>query len=138
MIKFEYESHESTNEDQYIKEIVTLKFTVDDGKSVEYFFMPYFKKSGKDGQIYWDVASLGITKFGQKKYDDKFIWDSRNREKQIKNYLENRLWEKEKSAHQTQQQPNANGAYYPHGMAQNTQPAPTSMSEVAANDNLPF
>jgi hypothetical protein len=30
------------------------------------------------------------------------------------------------------------GNYYPHGLTQQTQPAPTSMSEVAAQEQLPF
>lgn len=133
MIKFEFESHESTPEDQYIKEIVTFKFTVQDEKTSEIFYMPYFRKSGKDGQSFWDVATLGVSKFGSKKYDDKFTWDSRNREKNIKSFLDNRLWEKDKNV---SQQATTQTSYYPHGMVQQSQP--TSMSEVAVNEELPF
>jgi len=130
MIKFEFENHEICGEDQYIKEIVTFKFTIQDEKTTEFFYMPYFRKSGKDGQSFWDVATLGITKYGSKKYDDKFTWDSRNREKQIKNFLDNRLWETP-SANQTHQTQQPQGQiHYPHGMAQ--------PKEVAADEQLPF
>jgi hypothetical protein len=126
MIKFEFESHESTPEDQYIKEIVTFKFIAD----MECFYVPYFRKQSKDGGLFWSPASVGVTKHGQKKYCDGFTLDSRHKEKQIKEFLDSRSWEKNHA------QPVAtSGTYYPHGMAQVQ--APASMDEVAS-DHLPF
>lgn len=140
MIKFEFESHDKTIEDQYVKEVVTFKFTAE-GES---WYVPYFHKATKEGGSFWSPASAGVQIDGKKKYFDGFELDSRHRQKQILEFLAERKWEKEKSIHHQQAAPAA-GAYYPHGMAQNTQPLPdmlsgkqTSISEVAANDNLPF
>ena len=134
MIKFEFESHESTPEDQYIKEIVTFKFTAEN----ESFYVPYFRKQSKDGGLFWSPASVGVTKHAQKKYCDGFMLDSRHREKQIREFLDERRWER-------QQAPIASpaGNYYPHGMAQAQQPVninfepPRSMDEVTPTE-LPF
>lgn len=144
MIKFEFESHESTPEDQYIKEIVMFKFTADS----ESFYVPYFRKLAKDGGMFWSPASVGVTKAGQKKYYDGFMLDSRHREKQIREFLESRAWERQGQQIAQMAQP---GTYYPHGMIKQ-QPvndyshgdglainssSPISMDEVVS-DQLPF
>lgn len=126
MIKFEFESHELTPEDPYIKEVVTFKFSC----GTESFYMPYFHRTNKDGGSFWDVSATSIMKGGSKKYDDKFMFDSRMKDKQIRDFLINRTWEK-KTTQPTQ------GAYYPHGLAVNN-PAPTSMDEVLNEEVIPF
>lgn len=127
MSKFEFESHEMTPEDQYIKEIVTFKFTYENDS----FYVPYFRKSTKDGGSFWSVASVGVTQHGNKKYTDAFVLDSRMREKQIKEYLDLRKWEN-KSVHAAPQPSQTAAIHYPHGMAQ-----PKSEA-VAAEAELPF
>ncbi len=134
MSKFEFESHESTPEDQYIKEIVTFKFTYDSDS----FYVPYFRKQAKDGGLFWSVASVGITQNGGKKYMEAFTLDSRMKEKQIKEFLERRSWEQKAQPVQQQQ-----GIQYPHGLVQNRSPMPEmpplrSMDEVQSEAELPF
>lgn len=135
MIKFEFDSHELTTEDQYVKEVVTFKFTADN----ESWYVPYFHKSTKDGGAFWSPAAAGVQAYGKKKYFEGFMLDSRHRAKQVIDFLTERRWEKQIAHAQTQ------GNYYPHGMtkqadAQFTPPPmpPTSMSEVAEQDQLPF
>lgn len=135
MIKFEFESHELTPEDQYVKEVVTFKFTSEG----ECWYVPYFHKTTKEGGSFWSPASAGVQIYGKKKFFDGFELDSRHRAKQILEFLNDRRWEK---AAPKQQQPAA--TYYPHGLTQNTStppPAefiPQSMDEVADNGNIPF
>jgi hypothetical protein len=136
MIKFEFDSHEQTPEDQYVKEIVTFKFTAD-GES---WYVPYFHKTMKDGGAFWSPSSAGVQVFGKKKYFEGFMLDSRHRNKLIMDFLTERRWEKQQQHAQTQ------GEYYPHGMAKQAPVSPptaqpTSMDEVipqAQQDDLPF
>ncbi len=144
MIKFEFEegAYEATPEDQYVKEIVTLKFTAD-GES---WYVPYFHKTTKDGGAFWSAASAGVQVYGKKKFYEGFMIDSRHRDKQIKDFLTERRWEKQVAHAQTQ------GNYYPHGLAKQQEPVnlpyapqipmgdvtPTSRSDAAEPDQLPF
>ena len=136
MIKFEFESHENTPEDQYVKEIVTFKFTcIGKNDEIDIFYTPYFRKQTKEGRLFWDVSSLGVMKNGKKDFDDKFHFDSSHREKTIIKYLDNRQWENQKPV-----QPQ--GMQYPHGLVQNRSPMPEmppiSMDEVRSEAELPF
>ncbi len=128
MIKFEFDSHEITTEDQYVKEVVTFKFTADN----ESWYVPYFHKATKDGGAFWSPAAAGVQVYGKKKYFDGFMLDSRHRAKQIIDFLTERRWEK---------QPVKTGSmdYYPHGIVKTQAPIeqPKSMDEVAS-DQLPF
>lgn len=126
MIKFEFESHEFTPEDQYIKEIVTFKFTTGN----ESFYVPYFRKQSKDGGLFWSPASIGLTKNGQKKYCDGFMLDSRHKEKQVKDFLDERRWEKSQAPMAA-----TTATYYPHGLVQSQ--SPTSMDQLV-QEALPF
>jgi hypothetical protein len=135
MIKFEFDSHDQTPEDQYVKEVVTFKFTADN----ESWYVPYFHKTTKEGGSFWSPAAAGVQYQGKKKYFEGYMLDSRHRSKQVIDFLNERAWEKRQPQAQTQ------GNYYPHGMAKqaNAQfepPAmpPTSMSEVAEQEPLPF
>lgn len=132
MIKFEFESHDKTNEDQYVKEVVTFKFTADN----ESWYVPYFHKATKEGGSFWSPASAGVQIDGKKKYFNGFELDSRHRDKQILEFLNERKWEK----YQTQAAATQKN-YYPHGMVQQSQPPvqqPPLPFEVAADEQLPF
>lgn len=149
MIKFEFESHEPTPEDQYVKEVVTFRFSAEDKDgNIEAWYVPYFHKSTKDGGAFWSPAAAGVQVYGKKKYYDGFMLDSRHRSKQVIDFLTERRWERQQPQAPTQgnfaigHQP---GNYYPHGMAKQTNAQfdappmpPTSMSEVAQQDELPF
>ena len=126
MIKFEFETHDFTPQDQYVKEVVVFKFTADN----ESWYVPYFHKSTKDGASFWSPASAGVQIDGKKKYYDGFELDSRHRQKQILEFLNDRKWETKAPFAQA-------AIHYPHGL---TQPAlaPTSMSEVVTEETLPF
>jgi hypothetical protein len=126
MIKFEFESHDFTPQDQYVKEVVVFKFTADN----ESWYVPYFHKSTKEGGSFWSAASAGVQVDGKKKYFDGFELDSRHRQKQILEFLNDRKWE----ARAPLAQP---AIHYPHGLTQPA-PAPTSMSEVVTDEVLPF
>jgi hypothetical protein len=133
MIKFEFESHEATPEDQYVKEIVTFKFTAE-GES---FYVPYFHKTTKEGGTFWSPASAGVQVYGKKKYFDGFMLDSRHRTKLVMDFLTERRWERPIKTEVMD--------YYPHGIIKKSFPdpsippmPPTSMDEVGQNDQLPF
>ena len=87
MPKIEFVSHESFPEDQYTKELVYLCLD-------EKYRIAYVRKPGKNGGLFWSVPSIAITKNGQKSYFEGFLQDSSFLEKDIKNFLENRLWVK--------------------------------------------
>jgi hypothetical protein len=149
MIKFEFESHVVTNEDQYVKEIVVFKFTAE-GES---WYVPYFHKATKEGGSFWSPSSAGVQIDGKKKYFDGFELDSRHRAKQIIEFLTDRKWEKPKQPLATN-----GGNYYPHGLSQHptsqvllndsghcgvgyapgNQVSPANNMGVAADEQLPF
>ena len=80
-------SHEQFPEDQYTKELVYL--LIDDKYRVG-----YVRKQSKKGGQYWGVPSVAITKDGSKTYYECFLQDSSFLEKDIKKFLDDRLWEK--------------------------------------------
>lgn len=87
MAKIEFVSHQDFPEDQYTKELVYL--CID-----EKYRVAYVRKPGKNGGLFWSVPSIAITKDGAKSYFEGFLQDSSFLEKDIKNFLENRGWEK--------------------------------------------
>lgn len=87
MSKIEFISHEYFPEDEYTKELVYLCL---EGK----YRVAYIRKNAKNGGLFWSVASFGITKNGTKQYYPAFMQDSNFLEKDIKDYLESRKWEK--------------------------------------------
>lgn len=79
-----------------------------DGKYV----VSFGKKCSKEGKMWWQTASFNIKNDNEKLYVDGFSLDSKKEHEKILDFI--RLCEK--------------------GVTQ----TPTSMSEVAANDGLPF
>lgn len=81
MSNFSLVSHEKFPEDQYTKELAYLLI---DGK----YRVAYVRKQSKTGGLFWDVASVGATKNGQKVYYETFLQDSAFLEKDIKRFLD--------------------------------------------------
>mgnify|MGYP001578073118 CR=1 FL=1 len=110
MSKIEFISHEAFPEDEYTKELVYLCL---EGK----YRIAYVRKAAKNGGLFWSGVSVGISKNGKKEFYDAFMQDSNFLEKDIKNFLDNRLWEG-RSVHASSQ--------------------PKSMDEVYSNSDMPF
>lgn len=113
MNEYEFLSHENTPEDDFVKEYAIFRINV----PVD---VVYFRKKMKDNSMFWAVGSVGITKNGKKVYIDSACQDSKNLERKIKSFLDNKEWQGNKSAFAA-----------PHEKI-------TSMSEVAADQSLPF
>ena len=94
MANFEFISHDSFPEDEYIKEMVYLCF---EGK----YRVLYVRKTAKNGGLFWSEASAGATRNGVKEYFPAFLQDSNFLEKDVKEFLEKRKWEK-KASYQTE------------------------------------
>lgn len=90
MNKFEFVSHTQYPEDDYIHEVVYLCF---EGK----YRIAYVRKKSNNGGLFWSPASIGIKSNGKKEYLPTFVQDSNFLEKDIKNFLDNRLWETKSS-----------------------------------------
>jgi len=86
MSNIKFVSHEEFPEDQYTKELVYL--CIDDKYRVA-----YIRKQAKNGGLFWDVMSAGVTKNGAKTYYESFLQDSTFLEKDIRTFLEKRSWE---------------------------------------------
>lgn len=87
MSNIKFISHESLPEDAFVKEIVYLEL---EGK----YRVLYTRKQGKNGNLFWGVPSVGVTKHGQKEYHPAFMQDSSFLDSDIRNFLEKRSWEK--------------------------------------------
>jgi hypothetical protein len=83
----EFISHEEFPEDNYTKELVYLQINKE-------FRCAYVRKQMQNGTKFWAPISLGIQKHGKKEYFPAFLFDSNFLEKDIKNFLEARSWEK--------------------------------------------
>lgn len=90
MSNFSFVSHEDFPEDQYTKELVYLLL---DNK----YRVAYVRKQAKNGGMFWDVATVGISKDGSKTYYEAFMQDSSFLEKDIKRFLDARSWEGKKA-----------------------------------------
>ena len=84
---FEFVSHESYPEDPYTSESCVLCI---DGKHR----VTYLRKKMQNGGMFWDVLSAAVMQNGQKKYLKSYSQDSNFLAEDIKNFLENRKWEK--------------------------------------------
>lgn len=91
MSGFEFVSHESYPEDQYIAESAILCF---DGK----FRVTYVRKKMQTGGMFWSEISAAVSKGGEKKYLKSFSQDSNFLQDDIKSFLEGRRWEIGRSA----------------------------------------
>lgn len=132
---FEFKSYTPTPQDPYMLGLAKVKLF---GKVIA----TYKEVKTKDGSgTFFCTANYTSTDAsGEKKYMPCIMLDSRDDEQDLLDFIRdnvNRL--KAQRSAVVNAQPNAQqGAYYPHGMVQNTQAAPISMSEVAQNDQLPF
>lgn len=131
---FEFKSYIATPNDQYMLGIAKVKLY---GKVVANF--KHVKTKDGTGDFFCSASYSIQDANGEKKYLPCVMLDSRDDEEELLNFVRQKSHEAIafKSAHKAQQQPNAPGAYYPHGLAQNQQPA-AQISEVAPNDSLPF
>jgi hypothetical protein len=90
MSTIKFVSHEEFPEDQYTKELVYLLIE-------DKYRVAYVRKQAKNGGLFWGVASVAVTKDGAKAYYESFMQDSTFLEKDIKHFLDQRSWEKNKS-----------------------------------------
>jgi hypothetical protein len=91
MAAFDFVSHDSYPEDQYIAESCTICL---EGKHR----VTYLRKKMKNGGMFWDVMSAAVTHRGEKKYLKAYAPDSNFLRDDIHHFLENRGWEKGASA----------------------------------------
>lgn len=84
MIKFI--SHEHFPDDSYTKELVYL-----DINNVRY---GYVRREMKNGLKFWGPISLSAVKNGKKEFFDGHLFDSSFLIKDIKDFLQERSWEK--------------------------------------------
>src|SRR5580693_5380575 len=87
MSAFEFISHESFPEDQYIAEAVVICL---EGK----YRVTYIRKKMQNGGMFWDVISAAVKHLGEKKYLKSYSQDSNFLAEDIKHFLESRSWEK--------------------------------------------
>lgn len=135
---FEFKSYIPTPTDQYMLGIAKIKLY---GTVVANF--KHVKTKDGTGDFFCSASYSILDASGEKKYLPAVMLDSRDDEENLMEFIRHHVHAAiaQKSALKTQQQSNASGVYYPHGMAQNTQTAaniPTSMSEVADQQPLPF
>jgi hypothetical protein len=103
MNNFEFISHESFPEDNFIKEVVLLEFQLftknEQGRDVLIpFAMPMARKpNSQTGGLYWDFLFISPKKNG-KGVAFRAKTDSEKFNRRVIQYLENREWEKGKSA----------------------------------------
>lgn len=86
MSAFDFISHESYPQDQYIAESVVLCFE-------KKYRVTYVRKKMQNGGMFWAEISASVTKNGEKKYLKSFSQDSNFLADDIKAFLENREWE---------------------------------------------
>lgn len=131
---FEFKSYIATPDDQFMLGIAKVKLY---GKVVANF--KHVKTKDGTGDFFCSASYSIKDAMGEKKYLPCVMLDSRDDEEELLNFIRTKSHEAIafKSAHKAQQAAPAPGVYYPHGLAQQTQPAAV-MSEVAKQDDLPF
>ena len=87
MSAFDFVNHEFYPEDEYTSESVVLCF---DKKHR----VTYVRKKTQNGGMFWDVISASVKYNGVKKYLKGYSQDSNFLNEDIKNFLDNRSWEK--------------------------------------------
>ena len=97
MQNFQVVNHEFYPDDQYISESVTLTL---DSK----YRVTYVRKKMKNGGMFWDEVSCSVSSDGEKKYLKGFETDSNFLNKDIKDFLNKRGWEKKGSFDQNEGQ----------------------------------
>jgi hypothetical protein len=86
----EYISHEEFPDDNYTKELVYLQIN-----GIRY---GYVSKMTKQGNIFWDEISVGVTVNGEKKYFKAFKFDSEFLKDDIMQFLKAASWKKKAQA----------------------------------------
>lgn len=86
---FEFVNHESFPEDDWVKELVVLRF---EGK----YNIGFVRRKDKFG-MNWRSMSVGVNQEGKKKYFEAFTADSKAIEGAVKSFLEERSWERKSS-----------------------------------------
>jgi hypothetical protein len=128
---FEFKSYIPTPNDQYMLGIAKVKLY---GKLVVNF---KHVKTKDGGSSFFCTQNYTLTDANnEKKYLPCVLLDSRNDEDELMDYIRenvNRVVALRSA--QVNQAQQAAPVHYPHGMVQ---PRSTSMSEVAANEQLPF
>ncbi len=140
---FEFKSYITTPTDQYMLGIVKFKLY---GKVVVNF--KHVRTKDGSGDFFCPASYTMTDANNEKKYLPCVLLDSRDDEEELQEFIRAHVNQAiaQRSAFKAQQAAPAAGTYYPHGLAQQTHQMPntlsgtnpTSMSEVAQNDNLPF
>jgi len=104
MSSFKFVSSEAFPEDQYTKEIVFLE--IDAPARVA-----FIRKTAKNGGSFWSVASIGVSQNGKKEYFPSYAQDSSFLAGDIKDFLDKRKWETQKT--QIQQKAPAQDIQFP-------------------------
>jgi len=131
---FEFKSYIATPNDQYMLGIAKVKLY---GKVVANF--KHCKTKDGQGDFFCSASYSMTDAGGEKKYISCVMLDSRDDEETLQEFIRDHVKHAiaQRSALKAQPASNASGVYYPHGLAQNQQPA-APISEGATNDNLPF
>lgn len=95
MSAFEFVSHESYPEDQYIMEAVVICF---EGKHR----VTYVRKKAQNGGSFWDVIAAGVQHNGAKKYLKAYSNDSNFLREDVLHFLDSRSWEGARSEKKVQ------------------------------------
>ena len=125
---FKFINAQSTPQDQYVTEIVTLEFATligrqDDKPVYGGLRVPYFRKRTKDGGLFWAPSSASVQFYDKKNYVQMRFSDNFFQE-DIETFLNERSWDNAV---------NASGS--PSAMPQNIQIKTTQKSE---DQGLPF
>lgn len=141
---FEFKSYIPTPTDQYMLGLAKVKLY---GKVVANF--KHVKTKDGTGDFFCPASYTITDAGGEKKYISCVMLDSRDDEEALMEFIRVNVHASiaQRSALKAQQQPNASGAYYPHGMAQQstmmtggyvTPSGQNSIAEVTKQDDLPF
>ncbi len=123
MKDYEFISYTQYPEDQYVNASCKVRVM---GR----FVVTYLeKKNTKSGGTFWDTLSAGMTVSGEKKYAKAFK-DPLIEDEELVDFIRANV------KRLTSVAPSAS-IQYPHGMGQSPN-APSSMKEVAADEQLPF
>ncbi len=90
MSRFQFAGQESFPDDEYTKEVVYIDVKAEDFK----VRLAYVRKVMKNGGSFWDVVSAGAMKHGKKEFLKGAQFSDNFLDKEIKDFLKNRGWEK--------------------------------------------
>lgn len=129
MNKFEFISLKEYPEGQYPTAIATVRVNHrDQHGNATREVLRYARKTGKDGGIFWAMATHSVVLNGEKKYFSGFQMDSQMDEEMLIDFIKEsvkRLANPVQSPAQIQ---------YPHGLVQNSNP----VASEANQEEIPF